>query len=160
VKVVHLISMFLFSLVAGVFWGTWFSVSRSIGSITPQTFLEIGHTMIGNLGGSMPFLMPASLVSIVVLMILLYRRHRRQALWLATVALLLLVAALVVTLTINVPIDDRIASWTVEALPSDWQAIRDRWEFYHGLRTFFSLVGLACLLASALWSSPQPRAVS
>jgi len=35
-------------------------------------------------------------------------------------------------------------------LPSDWNAIRDRWEFYHGLRTLVSLVGLACLFASTL----------
>ena len=43
------INLFLFALVV-VFWGTWFSLSRSIGSITPTGFLEIGRTMIANLG--------------------------------------------------------------------------------------------------------------
>ena len=52
--------MLLFSLVTGVFWGTWFSLSRAIGALTPATFLEVGHTMIGNLGGPMSVLMPAA----------------------------------------------------------------------------------------------------
>ncbi len=31
-----------------------------------------------------------------------------------------------------------------------WRAIRDRWEFFHGLRTVVSLAALACLFASTL----------
>jgi hypothetical protein len=34
----------------GVFWGTWFALSRSIAVLRPQTFLDIGHTTIRNLG--------------------------------------------------------------------------------------------------------------
>ena len=48
-KIIQLVTMSLFMLVAGVFWRTWFSLSRSIASITPAAFLEIGHTMIVNL---------------------------------------------------------------------------------------------------------------
>jgi uncharacterized membrane protein len=58
--------------------------------------------------------------------------------------------ALVITLVVNVPIDRQIQSWTTAALAPDWQGIRDRWEFYHGLRTLVSLVALACLFAGAL----------
>jgi len=43
-------------------------------------------------------------------------------------------------------------------LPSDWNAIRDRWEFYHGLRTLVSLIGLACLFASTL-STREPATI-
>ena len=43
VKIIQLVTMSLFTLVAGVLWGTWFSLSRSIASITPAVFLEIGH---------------------------------------------------------------------------------------------------------------------
>ena len=77
VKIVQLVTMTLFTLVAGVFWGTWFSLSRSIASITPAAFLEIGHTMIANLGGPMSLLIPATIVSMLVLIVVLYRRHHR-----------------------------------------------------------------------------------
>jgi hypothetical protein len=53
VRIVQFVNVLLFALVMGVFWGTWFSLSRSIASIRPETFLEIGHTMIANLGGPM-----------------------------------------------------------------------------------------------------------
>jgi len=70
--------------------------------------------------------------------------------------------ALVTTLAVNVPIDHQIQSWTTATLPPDWKAIRDRWEFYHGLRTLVSLAALACLFASTLstgWlSAPNRRA--
>ena len=62
-RIIQLVTMSLFTLVAGVFWGTWFILSRSIASITPAAFLEIGHTMIGNLGGPMSLLIPATILS-------------------------------------------------------------------------------------------------
>jgi hypothetical protein len=45
-RIAQWINIVLLTLVAGVFWGTWFALSRSIASITPSTFLEIGRTMI------------------------------------------------------------------------------------------------------------------
>jgi uncharacterized membrane protein len=143
--------MVLLSLVTGVFWGTWFSLSRSIASITPTTFLEVGNTMIANLGGPMSILMPAACMSLALVMVLLYRHGYRTGFWLTTMALVLLVAALAITLTVNVPIDGQIRGWTVDTLPPDWMAIRDRWEFYHGLRTVLSIAALGCLFAGALW---------
>jgi uncharacterized membrane protein len=157
VKLIQLVAMSLFTLVAGVFWGTWFSLSRSIASITPAVFLEIGHTMIVNLGRPMSLLMPATILSMLVLIVALYRRHDRAALALAAAALGLLVLSMVITLSVNVPIDAEIAGWTVGTLPADWESIRNRWEFYHGLRTALTLVGAGCLFASALWTHHGPR---
>ena len=42
------ISILLSALVTGVFWGTWVSLSHSIASLTPKTFLTIGITLITN----------------------------------------------------------------------------------------------------------------
>src|SRR5262245_45843673 len=149
-KVVQFVTLLMFSLVTGVFWGTWFSLSRSIGSITPPTFLEVGRIMIGNLGGPMSVLMPAAVLSGIVVCILLFRRARRRSGGFALASVLLLVAAMAITLTVNVPIDRRIQSWTTDTLPGDWMATRERWEYYHGLRTLLALLALACLLWSTL----------
>jgi uncharacterized membrane protein len=143
-------NILLISLVAGVFWGTWFSLSRSISSITPATFLEVGHIMIANLGGPMSILLPAALLSSVVLLVVLFRQKRVAALYLAAASLVLMVAALVVTLAVNVPIDNEINRWTTTNLPADWTATRERWQLFHTIRTFASVAGLACAIASAL----------
>ena len=150
--ILQLVSVMLFALVTGVFWGTWFSLSRSMSAITASTFLEVGHTMIGNLGGPMAVLMPATLVSAVPVLVALHRRHRRTSLVLTLVGVGSLAVALVITLGVNVPIDDAIARWTVDTLPPDWSSIRNRWEAFHAARTFISLAGFGSVLAAALWS--------
>jgi hypothetical protein len=61
-----------------------------------------------------------------------------------------MVCALLVTLGIEVPIDNQIEQWTLATLPSDWQAIRDRWELYHTIRTFVSLLAVGLAVASIL----------
>jgi uncharacterized membrane protein len=151
-RVVRFVHLLLFALVVGVFWGTWFSLSRSIAAITPPTFLEVGHTMIANLGGPMAVLMPATLVSALPVLVSLYRRQRR-GFYLMLVGSALLVVALVITLTVNVPIDRAIDGWTVQTLPPDWSTSRDRWQSYHTWRTFASLAGFGCTLAAILWNS-------
>jgi len=138
----------LFALVMGVFWGTWFSLSRSIETFRAQTFLDIGQTAIRNLAVPMAILMPVALLSSLVMTALSWKRSTGFALSLA--GLVLMISALVITLAIEVPIDNQIKVWTVTTLPSDWQALRDRWEFYHGLRTFVSIAALALVTASSL----------
>jgi len=148
VSFVHLL---LFALVVGVFWGTWFSLSRSIGAISASTFLEVGHTMIRNLAGPMAVLMPAAVVSAVPLLIGFRRWQRRASFRLALAGTGLLVAALVITLTVNVPIDDAIARWTVDTLPPDWMSVRNRWEAFHVARTFASVAGFGLTLAAVVF---------
>ena len=82
-------------------------------------------------------------------MLFLLSRQRLQASFYLTLAgLLLMIGALVITLAVNVPIDVQIAGWTVDTLPAEWTAIRDRWEFYHGLRTVASIASLGWVIAS------------
>jgi hypothetical protein len=144
------VHLFLFALVAGVFWGTWFSLSRSMNTLTASTFLEVGHTMIANLGDPMAVLMPATLVSAIPVLVALYRLQARASFWLILAGAGLLVVALVITLSVNVPIDYAIDRWTVDTLPADWTSIRNRWEAYHAARTFVSLAGFGCALAAVV----------
>ena len=114
--------------------------------------------MIGNLAAPMPILMPLAVVSTLPVLILLYRQKLLKAFYLTLVGLTLFVVALLATLLVNVPIDGQIAKWTVETLPSDWELVRSRWEFYHVLRTFASLTGFGFILISAvLFSDTQSK---
>jgi len=149
-KIAQFINILLLFLVAGVFWGTWFSLARSITSITPETYLAIGQIMIGNLALPMSILMPIALLSTLPVLVLLYRQKAMSAFYLTLCGLALFVIALVITLVVNVPIDNQIKQWTVQTLPPNWEAIRDRWEFYHVVRTFVSLSGLALIVGAAL----------
>ncbi len=150
-KVWQFVSIFLWALVAGVFWGPWLGLSRSIASFTPDAFLAIGKTMIGNLAPVMPFLMIAAIASMAPVLIISYRQ-KSDMFVLTLVSFAVVITALPITVLVEVPIDNQIKIWTGNSLPGDWRQIRDRWETFHLLRTIASVGGLALMLAAALFS--------
>ena len=139
----------LFALVMGVFWGTWFSLSRTMGQLSAETFLAVGHQMIHNLGLPMAILLPLALLSALITLALLWPAGRTAAFWWLAAGLLLMVAALVVTLAVEVPIDHQINTWTAATLPGDWRSIQARWERFHTIRTFLSIAAVVAATISA-----------
>ena len=127
VKWVQFVSTMLYVLVAGVMWGTWLSLARSMTDYDAATFLTDGKHMIENLAVIMAVLMIFAVVIGLVAVVLLFRSRSTVAAWLAVIGLVLMIAVMVVTLTVEVPIDNLIATWTEASLPADWQEIRARW---------------------------------
>jgi uncharacterized membrane protein len=155
-KAVHFLTIMLYVLVAGVMWGTWVSLARTMTGYDPAIFLADGQHMIANLASLMPILMISAGVLNILLIVLLFRRGATAAAWLASLALLALIGVLVITLAVEVPIDNQIKVWTTATLPSDWADIRQRWANFHTLRTFVSLAGVAAAVAAALAYAPAP----
>jgi hypothetical protein len=149
-KIALFVSIMLYVLVAGVMWGTWLSLARTMTEYDAVTFLTDGHHMIDNLATSMAVLMIAAVVMGVATVVLLFRRGATLAGWMALAGLVLMIAVMAVTLAIEVPIDNRIQTWTVETLPADWMAIRAHWAAFHTLRTFLSLAAVAAAVGAAL----------
>ena len=144
------ISIFLLSLVTGVFWGSWLGLSRSMTSLSQETFLEVAHAMIGNLGTVMAILMPAAMLATLPVLYLLYRR-RSKAFYPTFAGFALFVVALFITLAVEVPLDVVFERWTASTLPANWQELRASWEWWHMIRSWASVAGLALMLAGALF---------
>jgi drug/metabolite transporter (DMT)-like permease len=150
VKVAHFVSIMLYVLVAGVMWGTWLSLARTMTEYEAATFLDDGKHMINNLGTVMAVLMIAAVAIGLVTVLVLYRHRSRVAGRLALAALALMLGVMAVTLAVEVPIDKQIMTWTLGTLPADWTDIRARWATFHTLRTFLSLASVAAAVAAAL----------
>ena len=157
VKIAQFMSIMLFALVTGVFWGTWFALSRSITQISPATFLEIGQQIIQNLAGPMRVLMPVTILSAVLVLWWLPHKLSSWGFVLTASALLLMIVATLITVGVEVPIDNQIKVWSLATLPSNWQAIRERWEWFHGLRTLISVVSLGLIVGGSLWGREGDR---
>ena len=161
VKLAQFLEIMLYVLVAGVMWGTWLALGRTMTQYDAATFLADGKHMIANLGAAMAVLMIAAIVAGLLVVVLLFRYRSTTAAWLALVGLLLMVAVLVVTLSVEVPIDNRINGWSATTLPPDWQHIRARWAAFHTLRTFLSVGAVAAAVGAALTARVLPfRATS
>ncbi len=160
VKWVQFVSIMLYVLVAGVMWGTWLSLARSMTDYDAATFLTDGKHMIENLAMIMAVLMISAVVIGLVAVVLLFRSRSTVAAWLAVIGLVLMIAVMVVTLTVEVPIDNLIATWTEASLPADWQEIRARWSVFHTVRTFASLGAVAAAVVAALTIRATDRELS
>src|SRR6266480_7399893 len=139
-KVTNFVALFLLALVTGVFWGTWFTLTRSIETFSPAEFIHIGKTIIANVAWPMRILMPACIL-FMLLSAWLYPEKKSPGSFLNMAACLLIIVALL----IEVPIDNQIKTWTAETIPSDWGARRERWQYFRIVRTFVSLVSFGSL---------------
>jgi uncharacterized membrane protein len=157
VRATEFVAIFLQVLVVGAFWGSWIGLSRSIDTLTPETFVEVGHVMMADYGPIMSMLMPAAVLCTLVAAVVVYKRHPAAG-YLLLAGFACFVVATAITLLVNVPIDGMMAEWTVATLPPDWAQVRDRWETYHTIRTFLSLGGLAATVAGSLLPSERAQA--
>jgi hypothetical protein len=150
-RVATFAALFLLALVTGVFWGTWFTLTRSITTFSAAEFIHIGQTIIANVAWPMRFLMPACIL-MMIFSAWLMANKKSAAFFLSLLACLLIIIALLITLIVEVPIDNQIKIWTANTVPADWTTIRIRWEGFHAARTFVSLGSLASFIAAVLMS--------
>ena len=65
----YCVCLILVMLVTGVFWGTWFTLTRSLDQFPPDNFIRIGKTIIANVAWPMRILMPLTLVMLVLVVL-------------------------------------------------------------------------------------------
>jgi uncharacterized membrane protein len=149
-KTWELISIVLSALTVGMFHGPWIALSRSMKTFAPEFFLEIVDRMNRNMAPVMTVLMPCTMLAIIPVMLFSYR-PQPTVFYLSATALLLFLIALLVTVVVEVPIVQRIVTWTPSTLPANWQQVRDRWMRVHVVRVIAGIASLICLLVAAIF---------
>ena len=147
-KLLQFITLLLLMLITGLFWGTWFSLSRSIDNFSASEFIHIGKVIIKNVANPMRVIMPLCILLMAV-SLWLYPEKRSVTFYLIVTSFVLLIVTLIITVGIEVPIDNQIKTWSPETVPSDWTAIRGRWQFFHTIRTFTSLASFGLFSAAS-----------
>ena len=64
---------------------------------------------------------------------------------------LLLLAGIVVTVAIEVPMNKQVVTWDAGAMPAGWVAVRDRWWRFHVVRTVLGAVGFCFAVCGLGW---------
>lgn len=142
-KIIYFIALFLLMLVTGIFWGTWFTLTRSIETFTSDELMHIGKVIINNVAWPMRILMPFCII-MMLLALWYYRYKRSNGFYFGLASFFLIIVTLIITLTVLVPIDKQIIEWKTNSLPPQWEYIRDRWKLFHALRTLTSLASFGC----------------
>lgn len=106
-KITEFLGVMLTALVTGVFWGTWFTLTRSLENFPPAEFIHIGKTIIANVAMPMRFIMPVTLLIMLLAIWQCFRVHK-TSFYLYLFSFLLMVITLIITVGIEVPIDNQI----------------------------------------------------
>lgn len=153
VMLLQFLAALLFAMVAGSVFGIWRGYDPTTFSAT--AFLEMHQGAVRGLNLLLPALALASIIFTLTLTWL--ARGKGSVFWLYLAALLLMVGAGVVTRFFNQPINAQVVSWTADSLPANWADLRSTWWNWHLLRTGFSVVGIALLLAAIILDRPPLR---
>ena len=142
-KLILFCALFLLMMITGVFWGTWFTLTRSINDFSAEEFIHIGKVIIANVAVPMSIIMPSGII-LMVASVWQVKKRRLAGFIPGMISLVLIIAVLLITLIILVPIDNDITKWTSSTIPANWEAIRAKWDLWHTVRTFLSLISFAC----------------
>jgi uncharacterized membrane protein len=142
-KSIYFISLFLLMIITGVFLGTWFTLTRSLEVFSSEEFVHIGKVIIANVAFPMRIIMPSGIL-LMLLSLWFYNNKKSTAFYFGLASLALIIAVLLITLMVLVPIDNELKEWTAANLPTDWENTRDKWKLFHAMRTFGSLASFAC----------------
>ena len=139
-KIAEIVSIVITALAAGMFFGPWLALTISIRTFAPDVFLAIVGRLNTNMARIMTALLPLALLSMIPVLFFSYGVQPNM-----------FVAALLVTMLVEVPIVQQIVTWTVPTLPDNWQELRDRWGAFHILRVVASFAGFVFLVVGAVY---------
>src|SRR6185369_7781730 len=61
-RIIDFTALFLLMLTTGVFWGTWFTLTRKLETFSAVEFIHIGQTIISNVAVPMRIILPSCIV--------------------------------------------------------------------------------------------------
>jgi hypothetical protein len=115
---------------------------------TPDVHVPVRAALAKLFGRVMPFWMGTStLLNLAILF--RFEGLNRTAWHLVAVGFAIQAFAVLFSIVLPVPINNRIMRWTPATLPQDWRAQERRWDSFHGFRTL-GLIGSFALLTLSL----------
>ena len=142
-----LLSLFASGLLVGNELAVAVFIHPVLYSVSDEAHVRVAKPLARRLGHSMPFWYALSLVFAILQMLIM--RAAPAARWLSCAAAILL-ALIVLTILLPAPINNRIARWDIDRLPTDWLSMRRRWDLYHRVRVLLLIVVQVLLILSAL----------
>ena len=130
---IEIVSLLVVGWIAGAELGSWCCVQPVVARLPYEQYVAAEQAMLRTFGRIMPVLMPLSGV-LAIALVVMSRGGSSLVLWFRAAAALCIAVTVVTTLTVNVPINTRTASWQLTDDSSEWEQMRERWHFFQGVR--------------------------
>jgi uncharacterized membrane protein len=147
-------ALLLTGLYAGAAMYSIMGISPAMKEMSPASYTEFHQKLDFFMGVRMALFAKITLAVNVLLLISTIRSSTKLVLFLTVAGFLLFFAELFFTLSVNVPINEKIQTWNINQLPADWIAIKNKWIKYDFLRAVCAIASFIIYLAAFSFSTP------
>ncbi len=144
--IIRFLDLLLVSLLVGTMFGVWL-LFNPVG-LSPDFYVELHQHGIRTLNRPMPILGAVCTLLTIVLAILDKGNH--AVCFMLVVAVVFLVVGGMITRFLNQPINSQVMTWSIQAPPSNWTELRDKWWRWHIVRMLAGIGALSLLILAAL----------
>lgn len=137
-SIFRFINSIVAALLAGVSFGIWIGFNPM--NLSPLTYLEQQQNMLRALRVLMIFLVFAA--AIITIISAFLQKSNKSVFVGLLVAAACFIACILISRFGNMHIDDKVMTWTADSIPDDWMEVRNKWWFFHKMRTFAELAAL------------------
>jgi len=138
--------LLLGALLTGAMFGVWLSFNPA--RLSPTAYVLQQQQGVRTLHPPLPILGGMTILLTLISAGLTWPDQARAAVLLGG-ALSYVVAGLITRL-VNLPINSVVLTWSAEAPPTNWGEVRERWWYWHRVRTAAAVCGLCLLIAAAI----------
>ena len=140
-------------VVAGTLTGSELAVAvffhPRISRLEDVVHIRAAQTLAKVLGMVMSFWYPFTFL--LALTVTFVAHTARSTPWrLALTSTVLLALISLYSLLLPVPINNQVARWQPDSVPSNWRDMRRRWDLLHAIRVAFLIIALILLVASCV----------
>ena len=140
-------------VVAGLMVGCELSIAAfihpTLDTLPEEVHLQAASAIARVMGAAMPFWYALTLLLTVVEGAIYWHTSGRLPTWIVASSVLWMLV-IVCTVTILVPINNRIASWETSEPPADWKRYRSRWDLLHRRRVVVLATAFVLLIVGIL----------
>ena len=143
-------------VVAGLLVGNELAIAAfvhpTLNRLPDAVHLSVASALARLLGRVMPFWYVLVLLLTSAAAGVRWHQSGRLPVWITT-SVILWVLTIAYSLAVEVPINNRVASWAPITPPDDWKTDRNKWDLHHGWRVVLLTVALACLVMGVMAES-------
>jgi len=148
-EVLNVVAIIVTGLMVGNELAIAMFVHPTLDRLPDAVHQPVASALARLLGIFMPFWYILVLLLAIAEVLIGWHHSVHLPVWFATSALLWVLAS-VYSITIEVPINNRIASWTEATTPHDWKTFRHRWDWHHRWRVALITIAFAFLIVGAV----------
>jgi predicted membrane protein len=142
--VLAFITLFITGFTSCAEFGSYAFVHPVIRKLPREHHVFVEKGLLKTFGRVMPVLMTLCVILSITYAIKMNKFEDTVQMFRWASALSFIVA-LATTIAVNVGINSATGKWDIDNPPANWKEIRNRWEFFQGVRSWLLLIGFVLL---------------